>query len=70
MIYQICEVIMSISTRDRMHFLTYLLNHKKVKTWSIDRYKQGQQFSGIFRTFGRLGLSSRSSIEQPAPITE
>ena len=28
MIYQICDIVMSISTWDRMHFWVYLLNHK------------------------------------------
>ena len=44
MIYQISEVKMSISTRDKVHFWIYLLNHKSWsrQTWPVDRYKQGQ----------------------------
>ena len=43
MIYQICDVMMSISKWDRVHFWIYLLNHNSLshQTWSIDRYKQG-----------------------------
>ena len=35
----------------------YLLNHNSSshQTWSVDRYKQGQLFSAIFRTIGRTG---------------
>ena len=44
MIYQICDVMMSISAWDRVHFWIGLLNHNSLsnQTWSIDRYKQGQ----------------------------
>ena len=44
MIYQICDVMMSISAWDRVHFWVYLLNHNLLshQTWPIDRYKQGQ----------------------------
>ena len=57
MIYQISDVTMSISTLDRIHFWIYLLNHKSWshQTWSVDRYKQEQQFSVIFRTTWETG---------------
>ena len=44
MIYQICDVMMSISTCGKVHFRIYLLNHNSLShhTWPIDRYKQGQ----------------------------
>ena len=50
MIYQVCDVMMSISTWNRVHFRIYLLNRNLLshQTWSIDTYKQGQYFSGIF----------------------
>ena len=43
-IYQICDVMMSISTWNEVHFWIYLLNHNSLshQTWPIDRYKQGQ----------------------------
>ena len=46
MIYQTCDVMMSISTQDRVHFSIYLLNHNSLshQTWPIDRYKEGQEF--------------------------
>ena len=50
MLYQICDVIMSISTWDKVHFLIHLLNNNSLThhIWSIDRYKQEQYFSEIF----------------------
>ena len=50
MICQICDVMISISTWKRVHFWKYLLNRNSLtyQTWSIDRYKQGQYFSGTF----------------------
>ena len=58
MIYQICDVMMSISTWDRLHLWIYLLNHNSLThhTWWIDRYKQGQYFSEIFWTIRRTGV--------------
>ena len=52
MIYQICDVTMSISTLDKVHFWIYLLNHKlwSRETTPVDRYKIVQQFSVIFWT--------------------
>ena len=39
MIYQICDVTMSISTWDKAHFWIYLLNHNSWshQTWQFDR---------------------------------
>ena len=57
MIYQICNVMMSISTWDRKHFWIYLLNHNSLthQTSSIHRCKQGQYFSEIFWMICRTG---------------
>ena len=57
MIYQICEVMMSISTWDRAHSGIYLLNHNSLShnTWPTDRCEQGQYFSGTFWTIWRTG---------------
>ena len=62
MIYQICDVMMSVSTWGRVHFWVYLLNCNSLthQTWLIDRYMQGQWFSGIFWTIWELRLSFRS----------
>ena len=53
MIYQICEVMMSISTWDRVHFWIYLLNHNSVSYhtcptifWTI--WRIGAKFQGLF----------------------
>ena len=56
MIYKICNV-MSISAWDKVHFWIYLLNHNALnhQTWLIDRCKQKQWYSGIFRTIWRDG---------------
>ena len=45
MIYQIYDVMMSISTSDRVHFLIHLLNHNSLshQTWQINTYKLGQE---------------------------
>ena len=62
MIYQICDVMMSIDTWCKVHFWIYLLNHKSLirQIWSIDRYKQGgKYFSRIFERFRSLSLTSR-----------
>ena len=57
MICQIFDVMMSISTWDRVHFWIYLLNHNSLshQTWPVDRYKPGQYFSRIFWTIWRTG---------------
>ena len=57
MIYQICDVMMSIITWDRVHYWIYLLYHNWLsnQTWSIDRYKQGHYFFEIFWTIWRFG---------------
>ena len=59
-IYQICGVMNSISTWDRVHFWIYHLNHNSLthQTWSIDRCKQGQYLEP-FERFGGMELSSR-----------
>ena len=57
LIYQICDVMVNISTQDSVHFLIYLLKYNSLshQTWPIDRYKQRQQFSGIFWITWRTG---------------
>ena len=57
MIYQICDAMMGISTRDRVHFLIYLLNYNSLshQTWPTDSYKQGQEFQEFFEQFGDWG---------------
>ena len=57
MIYQICEVIMSISIWDRVHFWVYLFNRNSLShhTRPSDRYEKGQYFSGIFWKIWRTG---------------
>ena len=44
MIYQISDLMMSISTWNRVHFWIYLLNQSSLthQTWLTDRYKQGE----------------------------
>ena len=44
MIYQISDVMVSISTWGKVHFWVYILNHKSWshQIWPVDRYKQGQ----------------------------
>ena len=58
MIYQICDVMISINTWDRVHFWIYLLNYKWLtrQTWLIDRYRQGQYFSEITWMIWRAGI--------------
>ena len=57
MIYQICDVMVSISIWDRVHFWIYLLNHNLLshQTRPINRSKKRQYFSGFFWTIGRTG---------------
>ena len=57
MIYQICDVMMSSSTWDRVHFWMHRLNHNLLthQTWPTDRYIQGQKFSWIIWTIWRTG---------------
>ena len=47
-IYQICEVMITVSTSDRVYFWIYLLNHNLLshQTCPIDCYNQRQTFSG------------------------
>ena len=56
-IYQICDVMMSINTWDMVHFWIYLLNQNSLsgQTWPNDRHNQGQWFSGISWTIWRTG---------------
>ena len=57
MIYQISDVMMSISIWCRVHFWIYTLKHNSLthQTWSVNRYKQGEYFSQIFWTIWRTG---------------
>ena len=58
MICQNCDVIMSISTWDRVHFSIYLLNHNSLghQTWPTDRYKQGTTiFSNLLNNLEDVG---------------
>ena len=59
MIYQIFDVIMSISTWHKVYFQNYLLNHSSLslQTWPIDWHKPGQHFYGIFWTIWKTGAS-------------
>ena len=70
MIYQICDVMMSISTWDiLLAFLNYLLKDNSLshQFWPIDWYKQVQY---LLNNLEEVTLSSRPfSIQQPAPIT-
>ena len=59
MIYQICDVMMSISTWDRVHFWIYFLNHRSLTHQLIDINK-GNKFQEFFEQFTGLGLSARS----------
>ena len=67
MIYQICDVMMSITTRDRVRFWIHLLNHNSLthQTCSTDRYKQGQYFSEIFWTIWRTGAKFQAILNLP-----
>ena len=59
MIYQIFDVMISISIWGRLHFWVYCLNYNSLtlQTWSIDRYKQGEYFSEILWTIWRTGAN-------------
>ena len=61
MIYHICDIMMSFSTWDRVHFWICILNHNSLshQTWPTDRYKHGQLFLGIFWTVWRTGANSQ-----------
>ena len=65
MIYQICDVMMNISTWDRGHFWIYCLNHHSLthQTCSIDRYNQGLYFSEIFWTIWRTGAELQALFD-------
>ena len=57
MSYQIFDVLMSVSTLDRVHFWMYLLNDNSLthEIWSVDRCQQGQYFSEIFSVIWGTG---------------
>ena len=61
-IYQICDVMMSISTWDRMHSNISFEPQLTHQTWSIDRYKLGQYFREMFWTIWRTGDKFRSLL--------
>ena len=67
MIYQICDVMMSISTWDKVHFWIYVLNlnSRSHQTWPVDRYKQGQYFSVIFWIISRTGAKFQDLFSLP-----
>ena len=46
-----------VLVHETVHFWIHLLNHNSLshQTWPIDRYKQGQQLSGIFWTIWWTG---------------
>ena len=72
MIYQIYDVMMSISTWDRVHFWIYILNQTSLvhQIGQLIDIKNGNNFQESFDQFGGLELRSKSfSIYQPAPIT-
>ena len=58
LICQICDVMVNISTWDRVHFWIYLLNYDSLshQTWPFDKYKLGQKISRIWK-IGRSGAS-------------
>ena len=51
------NIMMSIRTWDRMHFVIYFLNHNSLscEIWPTDRYSFQQYFSVIFWTAWRTG---------------
>ena len=51
------NIMMSIRTWDRMHFVIYFLNHNSLscEIWPTDRYTFEQYFSVIFWTAWRTG---------------
>ena len=61
MTYHISDVMMSISTWDKVHFWIYLLNHNSWshQTWPVDRYQQDQSFPVILWTILRTGTRFR-----------
>ena len=64
MIYEICDIMMSISTRDRMHLWVYLLNHNSLshQTCPVIDINKGNNFQESFEQFGGLRISSRSFL--------
>ena len=59
MIYLICDVMMSISTRDRVYFWIDLFNHNSSshQTGQLIDISEGNNFQKSFEQFGGLGLS-------------
>ena len=58
MIYQICDVMKSISTWDKVHFRKYFLSHSWLshQTWSID-ISPGNNFQKSFEQFGGVAFN-------------
>ena len=61
MIYQTCDVMMEISTWERVHFWIYLLNHNSLshKFGQFIDISKGNNFDKSFEQLGGLGLSSK-----------
>ena len=61
-IYQICDVVMSISTWDRAHFWIYLLNHNSLshQIWSMIDISKGNIFLKSFWTIWSVWARSFS----------
>ena len=62
MIYQICDVMMTIKTWDRVHFWIYLLNHNLSSRRHLIYINKENIFQKSFEQFVELGLSSRSNL--------
>ena len=60
MVCQICDVMMSISKWDRVHFWVYLSIHYVTKPFEIIDISKGNSFRKSFEQFGELGLRFRS----------
>ena len=76
--FKIFDVMMSITTRDRIDYWTYLLNHKSIgnKIWPTNRNSLKQFFKWYFEWFRGLNPSSRPFLiyqlteNNPKPITK
>ena len=66
-IYQICDVMMSVSAWEKVHLWMHFLNHNSLnhQTWSAGRYKQAQFFLGIIWTIWRTGVKFQSLFKFP-----
>ena len=63
MIYQICDVMLSMSTWDREYFWIYCLNHNFFESQQFGKLidiNKGKKFQESFEQFGGLELGSRS----------